>query len=93
VDIISSEAHSIVGAMSVKVKIINNSGKKINNCFLTCILMDDKKKEIGFDTSYVIQRGEGGLNSNDYNYCEIMIFIDKPERVKYIAFKIKSIDF
>lgn len=75
----------------IKIKITNKSGKDIDSCELTCVLLKDDK-EIDAETNYVISSTEGGLKNGDFLYFEYMFRTSYGEWNKF-AFKIKTIEY
>ena len=87
-DVIYTE--KLTGMLTVKVKITNTSGRKIETAEVTCILLNKYKEEIAFEKHYVID-SDVGLLPNDSTYFTYVISVEDPDEAEYVKFKIEKV--
>ena len=72
--------------IEIKVKITNLTNKHISDAHVTCILEDEKGKEITSQKHNVSKSSEGGLLPNKSTYFTYILFGD-PSKAKSISFQ------
>jgi hypothetical protein len=90
IDIIKYEAYSNE-MTTIKTKIKNISEKKIERCYLTCVLYKNGK-EVDAMSHYAVKSSEGGLSPGEYVYFSYTLSTGRNE-FDSVKFHIKNIDY
>ncbi len=77
----------------VQVKVTNTSGRHIKSCEVTCVILDEKERELGFDKHYAVKVTEGGLPPEASNYQQFFFNAVKASDIRYFQYSYRGLEY
>jgi len=90
-DVIRIDTTSMTDMISVKVKITNDTDRRVASAQVACSVLNGEGREIAFQKHYAIRSFEGGLApgaSTRFNY----VITTEPQQVRRVKFHVESIE-